>query len=1157
MIRAIFSALLFSLASYAGAYETIDFKGMLTHKSMQKPVAVAVGDGKVFVADAKARSVFVFDAEGNQVAKLDGILKSPSAVTVGSGRVYVTDESNSNVTVFDPEGKLLWAFASKGSDPGQLKSPMGIAYGPDDRLYVSNTGNSSIEVFNADGVYLYGFPVSKQNGEKLKPGKIAVSRAGDIMVSDPKAEVLQRYDRMGKMLKEHSLPNDGAGFDRYGYVYMINSRDGKVMEISEAGEKVGTFGTRGKGKSAFRKLCDIAIDKTGMLYLCDTDNKKVVFIKVETSYKGPRLPEAPILARFMVKGPTDKFPTEAGAFTVAPDGKMVAWLPKGKELAVYEGETKKTLAQEGKDSGQVRSPNGIFVGENGMIYVADTGNDRIQVLKPDGTYDNQFGESGSGEGEFRSPSALAVNPVGNIYVADTRNKMVKAFSGDGMFMFATGPELGNIVLESPIAITSDEEKNLYVLDSRLKKVVVLDHMGKFLKIWDDSGDLQDPASLVYDGKGFFYILDKGSFNVKIFDKNGKFTASFFARGRGERELWEPAQMAFANDKIYVSDPGMSRVVAYDISYLPEEPTAMAAEEGGKGVKLSWKAATNAWTKGFKVFRAVGTGGDIEAIGSSEEPAFEDSGLESGTTYYYYAAALSVSGMQGGFSEPAEFYYEGAPEPAPAPVAAAPAASDSKNVAPMEIVPSERNYIFSANYKYYQNNPVGKVKVKNNTDTDFSNVKLSFNFKDFMDFPSDTVVPLVKARSEVEVPLSATLNNRVLSIAEDTPVQCQMTLTYYQDGEEKVFTLNAPMKVLSKNAIVWDNPARLANFITVKDGPVAGFRTFALLEKKNFEEEAELLDDSILTALMSWEALGELGITYMADPVSPYATLKSTENLVLDTVQFPRNTLKLKSGDCDDLTALFASVFEASGLHVALLDFPSHIALMFDTGATDANEVGVPEEYLIKYNNTLWVGVETTMVGKSFYDSIVHIADMYRKMESEVRVIDVRESWASFEPVTLPESEGDGYKMPGLKERVDKAITALMNARYEYLKKYYGNILREAPDDVEINVTLGIVHAEYKAYSDAAACFGKALEKEPFNAGALNNMGNLRFTDGKYEEAKEYYFKASKADPFDGNIWLNLARASAKLGKKEDVKTFSGRAAKIDPSLKSIGDKLSK
>jgi DNA-binding beta-propeller fold protein YncE/tetratricopeptide (TPR) repeat protein len=1163
MNRIIFSAIFFALASVSAAYEKVEFKGQVLSPAFLKPSAVALGGGKVFVADSKANVVFTFDMAGKALKKIEGGLKAPKALSFGADKLYVADTDNSRVAVFDADGKMLWAFSSEGNAPGQLSSPAGIAYGPDDRVYVSDTGNSRVAVFNSDGIYLYGFPVAKSDGvTKLNPAKLVLNRSGDIIVSDPEKSMLQKYDRTGKLLKEYPMVNNGAAVDKYGLVYAINSKEGKVREVLESGEFGGTFGTKGKGKSEFRKLSDIAIDESGLVYLCDEENKKVVMLNVEMAVTGPVLPQAVVLDRFAVKGPSSNFKFKADVFTVTPAGKIIAWLPEAKEIALIEGTTKKTLIREGKLQGQVRAPRGIFVDAKGMIYVADTGNDRVQIFKADGAYDNMFGESGSGEGQFRQPSSVAVNAKGNIFVADTKNKQIKAFSADGMFLFVKGPELGPVMLASPIAVRCDENKNVYVLDSVLKKVIVLDSMGKFLRVWDDSGNLQEPASLAYDGKGFFYILDKGSFNVKIFDDAGNFTASFFAKGRGERELWTPQSLAFRNDKIYVSDLENARVQAFDISYLPPPPFDLKAEAGEKTVKLSWDAKTSAWTGGFKVYRSKGAEAPVE-IGSPKEKTFEDTTLKADGLYYYYAAALSATGAKGGLSAPveADFKLPEAPAAAAEPEAASPdlasAEGASKNVAPMEIVAPELNYIFSANYKYYQKNPVGKIAVKNNTDSDFTNVKLSFYFKDFMDFPSDTIVEELKAHSQVDVPLSATLNNRILNINEDTPIQCQLTLTYYQDGAEKTATLNKPVKVLSKNAIVWDNSARLANFITVKDTPISSFRAFALLEKKKFEKEADLLDESILTALMSWEALGEYGISYLPDPVNAYAVLKSTQNLVLDTVQFPRGTLKLKSGDCDDLTALFASIFEASGLHVALLDFPGHIALMFDTGETDANLVGLPEDYLIKYNSTWWVGVETTMVGKSFQDSILHVADLYKKSDKDVKVIDVRAAWNEFEPVTLPETEPEKYASDGLADRIKGAIDSLMAARYDYLKKYYGRILQEVPGDIETNISLGIVHAEYKAYDEAAACFEKVLEKEPFNAGALNNMGNLSFTAGKYEEAKEYYFKASKADPFDGSIWLNIARVSGKLGKKDDVKTFADRAAKIEPELKSIGDKLSK
>lgn len=1156
MNRIIFSLIFFALASVSNAYEKIEFKGQILNPAFLKPGALALAKGKVFVADSKANAVFLFDAEGKFLKKIEGALREPMSISFGGGKLYVADTGNSRIVVFDTEGKMLWAFSSEGSAPGQLKSPAGIAYGPDERVYVSDTDNSRVAVFNSDGIYLYGFPVAKQDGvTKLNPAKIVLDRTGDIFISDPEKTTVQKYDRTGKLLKEYQMANNGLATDKYGSIYAINSREGKVKEVSPAGEVIGTFGTRGKGKSEFRNLRDIAIDEAGLIYLSDDDNKKVVMIRLEGVETGEGLPMASILDRFTVKGPVSKAAFKADVFTVTPDGKIVAYLPEAKEIALIDGATKKTLIKEGKLQGQVRQPRGIFVDAKGLIYVADTGNDRVQIFKADGSFDNMFGESGSDEGQFRQPSSVAVNSKGNIFVADTKNKKIKAFNADGMFLFATDP---GIVFANPVAVRCDENKNVYVLDSVLKKVIVLDSMGKFLRTWDDSGNLQDPASLVYDGKGFFYILDKGSFNVKIFDDAGAFTASFFAKGKGERELWAPQSMAFRNDKIYISDPENVRIQAFSISYLPPPPVELKAEVGAKSVKLSWNAKSNAWTGGFKVFRGLGKADPVE-IGGGKDKAFEDTGLTAEGVYSYYVAGLSATGAKGGLSAAveADFKLPEAPKAAAAPAAAASEASANKNVAPMEILAPDLSYIFSANYKYYQKNPVGKITVKNNTDSDFTNVKLSFFFKDFMDFPSDTIVEEVKAHSQTDVALSATLNNRILNINEDTPIQCQLTLTYYQDGAEKTATLNKPVKVLSKNAIVWDNSARLANFITIKDTPIMAFRAFALGEKKKSEAEADLLDDSILTALMAWEALGEYGISYLADPANPYATIKSTENLVLDTVQFPRNTLQLKSGDCDDLTALFASIFEASGLHVALLDFPGHIALMFDTGETDANAVGLPEDYLIKYNNTWWVGVETTMVGKSFQDSILHVADLYRKMDKDVNVIDVRTAWNEFEPVTLPETQADTYSSAALPDRIKGAIESLMAARYDYLKKYYGRILQEMPGDIETNLSLGIVHAQYKAYDAAAGCFQKVLDKEPFNAGALNNMGNLSFTEGKYDEAKDYYFKASKADPFDGNIWLNLARVSGKLGKKDDVKTFAERAAKIEPELKSIGDKLSK
>ncbi len=1161
----IFSVIFTLLASGAAAYEQIKLVGQITNASFIKPSAAAQFAGKVFVADAKANAVMVFDEGGKLLKRSSAPLKEPGALAVGGGRVYVADTGNSRIVVLDADGALLWSFAGGGSLPGQLDGPQGVAFGPDSRVYVSNTGNSRVEVYNSDGIFLYGFPVLKADGSQLSPGKISADAAGFIYVSYPGSGFVAKYDRSGKQVKEFDFANDGVAVDPYGMLYLISSKEGKVREVKVSGEISGTFGTKGKGKSEFMKLRDVAIGSGGELYLVDETSQKVTIMKLEGEPAGPRLANATPPGRFNLKGPVAKFAAKAQTFAVRSDGAAAAWLPEAREVALLYGSGgKKTLMRYGDQQGQVKNPAGMVFDLKGQLYVADTGNGRVQIFDSSGAFSNVFGEKagfmggGGKEGQFDAPSGLVVSSKGVIYIADTGNKRLQAFNSEGIFLFAVGPQLGNISLQKPVSVTCDNNRNLYILDAALKKVIVTDANGKFLRAWDDSGALADPAAIDYDGKSYFYILDRGASDVKIFDGNGAYIASFFARGSGERELSDPRALAVSDNRLYLSDFGGGRITAFDLAYSPEAPYAVKAAADEKTVKLSWGSRQTPWLKNFAVLRADSEDGQYKQVGTSEAASFEDAALSSGSTYYYAVAGVSITGDAGERSPALAVYFEGPKTPKPVVEISAADEPPAKNAPPVEIIPVELNYIFSANYKYYLNKPIGRIVVRNNTALDFSNVKVSFNLKDFMDFPTDVIVKDLPAGKKETVELKATLNNRILNITEDTPIQSQLTVAWYQDGVEKTSTLNKPIKVLSKNAIVWDKPQRLANFITPKDTPVFAFSRFALNEKSKFQDEAGELDDSVLTALMVWEALGEQGISYLSDPVSPYAVLKSSHEFVLDTVQFPRTTLKLKSGDCDDTTALFASILEAAGVRTALLDYPAHIALMFDTGETDARQVGIPEEFLIKNDNTWWVGLETTMVGKDFYDAVKHEADLYLRSGADARVFEVRAAWTEFEPVTLPETQDEAAPD---KEKfiagVKNSVAAMLKARYEYFKEYYGRILAANPDDADANLNLGILTAHSGETDAAVKYFGAVLEKEPFNPAALNNLGNTAFEKKSYEEAKKYYFDAAKADPYDADIWLNLARVADKLGRKDDVKVFVDRAAKIDPAVKGTGDKLLK
>jgi DNA-binding beta-propeller fold protein YncE len=65
---------------------------------------------------------------------------------------------------------------------------------------------------------------------------------------------------------------------------------------------------------------------------------------------------------------------------------------------------------------------GLTVDNFGNVYVADTGNHRIQKFNDEGKFIGTWGSLGSDDGQFRTPKGVAVDAQGNIYVADTKNK---------------------------------------------------------------------------------------------------------------------------------------------------------------------------------------------------------------------------------------------------------------------------------------------------------------------------------------------------------------------------------------------------------------------------------------------------------------------------------------------------------------------------------------------------------------------------------------------------------------------------------------------------------------------------------------------------------------------------------------------------------------
>lgn len=101
--------------------------------------------------------------------------------------------------------------------------------------------------------------------------------------------------------------------------------------------------------------------------------------------------------------------------------------------ATPDGKVLRTWGGEGAGPGHFRFADGsrITVDQQGRIYVADSGNGRIQVFTASGRFLGQMGRFGGLAGQFVYPTAVAVGPDGSVYVSDDSRTTLTRLSRTG------------------------------------------------------------------------------------------------------------------------------------------------------------------------------------------------------------------------------------------------------------------------------------------------------------------------------------------------------------------------------------------------------------------------------------------------------------------------------------------------------------------------------------------------------------------------------------------------------------------------------------------------------------------------------------------------------------------------------------------------------
>jgi sugar lactone lactonase YvrE len=184
---------------------------------------------------------------------------------------------------------------------------------------------------------------------------------------------------------------------------------------------------------------------------------------------------------------------------------------KGNRVTVFDLET---LSPQGnlKTKTPLSEPRGIWVAQDGTVYVADTGRSRIVVFGVQGEELFAFGREGMGDSEFYQPRGVAQDPQERIWVVDTLHHCVKVFDGKGNYLFRFGEGLNQ---PRYVGFFGDLA---FLSDYRNHRILVYDLQGVLQgAIGEEEKLFSFPEGLWIDGEGKLWVADAGNNRIVRID----------------------------------------------------------------------------------------------------------------------------------------------------------------------------------------------------------------------------------------------------------------------------------------------------------------------------------------------------------------------------------------------------------------------------------------------------------------------------------------------------------------------------------------------------------------------------------------------------------------------------------------------------------------
>lgn len=229
------------------------------------------------------------------------------------------------------------------------------------------------------------------------------------------------------------------------------------------------------------------------------------------------------------------------------------------------GESLTRWGSQGSGNGQFQSPYGIAADAAGNVYVADRDNHRIQKFDSNGQFIASWGTRGPEKGQLNYPHDVATDAAGNVYVADTNNNRIQKFTGEGLPLVMWGSRGTNTgQFMSPHCVAVDAAGNVYVTDYNNHRIQKFTGDGQFVAQWGSNGtgdnQFNGPWGVAVDVAGNIYVTDSCNHRIQVFTSDGQFLAKWGSWGGGNSQFIFPSGLAVdAAGNIYVADTNMNRV----------------------------------------------------------------------------------------------------------------------------------------------------------------------------------------------------------------------------------------------------------------------------------------------------------------------------------------------------------------------------------------------------------------------------------------------------------------------------------------------------------------------------------------------------------------------------------------------------------------------